>query len=255
MKDTDAHVTGADVPAAGAQGPLYRQIKDAMLSALAQGEWKQGDALPPEKVLASRFGVAIGTLRKAIDDMVADGILTRQQGRGTFVAAHKRNSHFFRYFRLQRKDGQKAYPTNALLTFRRIRASAAARDVLQLGPDEMVFEFSNLLSLHGDVVLVDSVVVPDSLFRGLTESQLKARPSTLYNFYQDAFEVNVIATEERLSVAHADLQHAVWLDVAPGFAVLEVHRVAYSYHQRPVEWRMSRINTTHYEYIGPHTGE
>ena len=75
--------------------PLYEQVKQAVLAALAQGEWKQGDAIPPEKLLAERFGVSIGTLRKAIDELAAENILVRHQGRGTYVAAHTRNHHFF----------------------------------------------------------------------------------------------------------------------------------------------------------------
>ena len=68
--------------------PLYEQVKQAVLAALAQGEWKQGEAIPPEKNLAERFGVSIGTLRKAIDELAAENILVRHQGRGTYVAVH-----------------------------------------------------------------------------------------------------------------------------------------------------------------------
>src|SRR5690554_5295211 len=85
--------------------PLYQQVKRALLAALAAGEWAQGEALPPEKNLAERFGVSIGTLRKAIDELEAENILVRHQGRGTFVAIHSRNQHFFRFFRIVRQDG------------------------------------------------------------------------------------------------------------------------------------------------------
>ena len=71
--------------------PLYAQVKQAVLAALAQGEWKQGEAIPPEKLLAERFGVSIGTLRKAIDELAAENILVRHQGRGT--AGRMRRHH------------------------------------------------------------------------------------------------------------------------------------------------------------------
>src|SRR3546814_147324 len=86
--------------------PLYQQVKRAVLAALSAGEWAQGEAIPPEKLLAERFSVSIGTLRKAIDELAAENILVRHQGRGTFVAIHSRNQHFFRYFRVVRQDGQ-----------------------------------------------------------------------------------------------------------------------------------------------------
>jgi len=230
--------------------PLYRQVKQAVLAALSNGEWKQGDAIPPEKTLSERFGVSIGTLRKAIDELAAENILIRHQGRGTFVAVHNRNQHFFRFFRVLRQDGYKSYPTHELLRFRRVRASALVREKLELEAGAHVFEFVNRLSLNGDVVLIDEISVPEALFEGMTEKHLRERPSTLYNLYQDVFGLNVIATDERVRACVADTAHARWLGVEPGTALLEIRRLAYSFHGRPAEWRISRINTESYEYVG-----
>ena len=67
---------------------LYKEVKRQMLESLASSEWAPGDAIPSEKLLCQRFGVSIGTLRKAIDELVAENLLIRHQGRGTFVALH-----------------------------------------------------------------------------------------------------------------------------------------------------------------------
>lgn len=230
--------------------PLYLQVKRAVLDALAAGEWKQGEAIPPEKLLAERFGVSIGTLRKAIDDLTAENILVRHQGRGTFVAIHAQNQHFFRFFRIVRQDGEKTYPTTELLRFRRVRANEETRSKLLLRAGTHVFEFVNRLSLHGDQALIDTIAVPEALFMGLTEAQLRERPSTLYSFYQNTFGINVIGTAENARAIAADDDHAALLGVAPGSPLLELRRVAYSYNRQPVEWRVSRVNTQRYEYIG-----
>lgn len=237
-------------PAMPLGSPLYEQIKHALLAALAQGEWKQGDAIPPEKILAERFGVSIGTLRKAIDELAAENILVRHQGRGTYVAVHTRNPHFFKFFRIVRQDGKKAYPTTQLMRFRRLRATATMRDKLGLASGAHVFEFNNVLSLNGDVVMVDEICLPEALFPGMTEQQLRDRPSTLYSLYQDAFGVNVIGTDERLRTGLAGPAHAQWLGVREGEPLLQIRRVAYSYHGMPVEWRVSHVNTEAYEYLG-----
>ncbi|MCC2597625.1 GntR family transcriptional regulator [Pusillimonas sp. MFBS29] len=230
--------------------PLYQQVKRAVLAALAAGEWTQGEALPPEKHLAERFVVSIGTLRKAIDELEAENILIRHQGRGTFVAIHSRNQHFFRFFRVVRQDGKKDYPSTELQKFRRMRANEEVREKLALDKGAYVYEFVNLLSLNGDKVIVDTIAVPETLFQGLTREQLATRPSTLYSFYQDSYDINVIATSERVRTVAADDDHATLLDVPPGNPLLSVRRVAYSYNKQPVEWRVSAINTEHYEYIG-----
>jgi GntR family transcriptional regulator len=235
--------------------PLYQQVKRAVLEALAAGEWKKGEAIPPEKLLAERFGVSIGTLRKAIDELAAENILIRHQGRGTFVAIHAHNQHFFKFFRIVRQDGVKTYPTTALQRFRRVRAGEEARDKLLLGTGADVFEFVNLLSLHDEKVIVDTITLPEALFSGLTKDQLSKRPSTLYSFYQEMFGINVIGTAESARVGVADAEHATWLGIAPAAPLLELRRVAYSYNQVPVEWRISRVNTANYEYIGQEHAE
>lgn len=230
--------------------PLYQQVKLAMLGALAAGEWKQGETIPPEKPLAERFGVSIGTLRKAIDELTSENILVRHQGRGTFVATHDHNQHFFRFFRIVRQDGEKTYPTTELLDFQQGMATEKAQEKLRIPPGTRTFTIVNRLSLYQEPVLIDTLTLPETLFRGLTEEQLRERPSTLYRFYQDSFGINVIGTEENARATLADARHAELLGIPEGSALLELRRVAYSYNQQPVEWRISRVNTQRYEYTG-----
>ena len=80
--------------------PLYRQIKALILQALEAGEWRPGQAIPSEQELAARFSVSQGTVRKAIDEMAADNLLVRKQGKGTFVASHNDPRALFRFLRL-----------------------------------------------------------------------------------------------------------------------------------------------------------
>jgi GntR family transcriptional regulator len=235
-------------------GTRYKEVKQGMLAALAAGEWRAGEAIPSEKRLGERFGVSIGTLRKAIDELVAENILIRHQGLGTFVTVHRRDHHFFRFFRVVRKDGVKAYPTVSLVSFRRGKARGEVSEKLALEPGARVFHFTNQLALHGDVMMIDNITLPESLFPGLSEAALRERPSTLYSFYQDAFGINVLDTSERLHVTVADEKESQLLQVPLGTPLLEVARVAYSYHGQPVELRISHVNTAHYEYIGSEAG-
>ena len=74
--------------AAPAFSPLYQQIKGLILKSLQGGEWKPGEAIPSEMDLAARYRVSQGTVRKAIDELAADNLLVRRQGKGTFVDTH-----------------------------------------------------------------------------------------------------------------------------------------------------------------------
>jgi GntR family transcriptional regulator len=231
--------------------PLYKEVKRQMLRALAAGEWAPGEAIPAEKKLCERFAVSIGTLRKAIDELVAENLLIRHQGRGTYVATHNREQQMFRFFNFVGHDGSKTYPTLALIAFTKKKAGKIALAKLALPALAKVFEFTNLLSLHDAPVIVDEITLPEALFDGLTEALLRNRPNTLYNLYQTHFGLNVIRIDERLRASTASAQHADLLGIETGAPVLEVRRVAYSYNDQPVEWRISYVNTEKYEFLAP----
>ena len=69
-------------------GPLYRQVKQRVIRNLIDEVWKPGDMLPSEPRLAEVFGVSPGTVRRALDELVAENLLVRQQGKGTVVSRH-----------------------------------------------------------------------------------------------------------------------------------------------------------------------
>ena len=87
--------------------PLYVQIKALVEKSLDAGEWRPGEAIPSEAMLAQRFGVSQGTVRKAIDAVAAENLVVRRQGKGTFVATHtEEKSSLFRFLRIRRNDGR-----------------------------------------------------------------------------------------------------------------------------------------------------
>lgn len=238
-------------PIAALGKTLYKEVQRQMLAALSAGEWKPGTAIPAEKKLAERYGISIGTLRKAIDELVADNILIRHQGRGTYVATHTSDRQFFHFFNVVPHAGPKKYPDVELIAFAKEKADQAASDKLGIAADSKVFRFTNLLSLNGVPILLDDIAVPERVFGGLTEARLRQRPSTLYNFYQSAFGLNVIRTEERLRAVPASAEHARLLRVKTGMPLIAIRRVAFTYHDQPIEWRISYVNTAHYEYLAP----
>src|SRR4051812_21941540 len=99
------------------QNPLYKEVKRRIMGELISGEWKPGTAIPAEKRLSERFSVSIGTVRKAIDELVAENILIRQQGRGTYVATHDRDRLLYYFFHIVGQDGTKEYPIVTLQAF------------------------------------------------------------------------------------------------------------------------------------------
>lgn len=228
--------------------PLYKSIERELLAALRRGEWKPGEPIPAERRLAERFNVSIGTIRKAIDELAADNILIRQQGRGTYVASHNRDRMLFYFFHVVGEDGAKEYPEVRLLAFARGKADRVVAERLRIAAGDPVFRIRNLLSLGGRPIIVDDIALACERFTGLGEKQFRDRPSTIYNLYQEAFGLSVLRTSERLRAALADADVASLLGLPRGAPVLQIRRVALTYHDEPVEYRVSQVNTARHEY-------
>jgi GntR family transcriptional regulator len=228
--------------------PLYKEIKRQMMEALTGGEWKPGEAIPAERRLSERYGVSIGTVRKAIDELVAENILIRQQGRGTFVASHTRDRLLFYFFHIVPESGPKSYPDVEFVAFARGKADPIAAERLGIAVGDPVFRMRNRLRLEGVPIMVDDIVVPVARFPRLTEAMFRNRPSTIYNLYQEAFGISVVRTSERLRATVADADTAGVLEIEAGAPLLQIRRVAYAYNDLPVEFRVSLVNTAAHEY-------
>ena len=241
--------TDAPFPGVPLATPLYREVKRAMMESLSGGEWKPGDAIPAERRLAERYGISIGTVRKAIDELVAENILIRQQGRGTFVASHNRDRLLFYFFHVVAHDAPKQYPVVRLLGFAKGKADRLASEKLAIAVGDPVLRIRNLLSLSDTPVIVDDITIAAARFPGISERAFRERISTVYNLYQDAFGISVVRTVERLRATLADADIAPLLHVAAGAPMLQIRRVAMTYSDVPVELRISHVNTAHHEYL------
>src|SRR5450830_1226167 len=104
--------------------PLYQQIKGLILNSLRLGEWKPGEAIPSEMELAARFRVSQGTVRKAIDELAAEHLLVRRQGKGTYVATHHEARSQFRFLRLMPDSDQPQTTDKKVIELKRLRAPA-----------------------------------------------------------------------------------------------------------------------------------
>jgi GntR family transcriptional regulator len=204
--------------------PLYKEVKRKITESLRSGE------------------------RKAVDELAAENILIRHQGRGTFVASHGRSRYYYSFFHISRQDGHREYPQVELVDFTRRPADADAASALRIGVGNRIVCFRNLLRLEGEPVILDDVAVSASLFPKLTEKLIRQRPSTIYQLYQEAYGVSVVRTIERLRASKATKGQAALLGVAVGHPLLMIVRVALSFRDQPVELRYSYVNTDRYEY-------
>ena len=246
---TDAPLGTAE--AAPAFSPLYQQIKSLLLQSLQAGEWKPGDTIPSELELTARYRVSQGTVRKAIDELAADNLLVRRQGKGTFVATHAEQHIQYRFLRLQPDAGDRDAEGPAerrILECRRLRALADVARPLGLRTGEPVLLVRRVLSFRGVPTILEDVWLPGAPFKGLTLEALAADKGPMYALFEAQFGVRMVRAEEKLRAVAADEDAAGWLQTAAGTPLLSVERLAYTYKDTPMELRRGLYRTDRHHY-------
>jgi GntR family transcriptional regulator len=226
--------------------PLYEQIKILLTQSLIAGEWRPGESIPSEIELAGRFRVSQG---KAIDELAAENILVRRQGKGTFVATHAEPQVRHRFLRVIADTGEREPVESHLVDCKRGKAQALVSKALGLKAGASIFTIKRLLFFSGQPIIFDEIVLPEPMFKGLNAEKITAYKSSYYNLYESQYGVRMIRAEERLKAVVAGPESASLLKINAGAPLLCVDRIAYTYDDRPVEWRRGYCDTQTYCYV------
>lgn len=235
--------------------PLYRQVKEEFVRRMVDGRWATGTALPSEQGLAAELGVSQGTVRKALDELAAENVLVRRQGRGTYVAEHDEARILFQFFRLVPDDGIARFPASEVLSQGVHAARKDERAALALPSGAKVARIGRVRSLGRSPVILETLSLPDRLFPGLTQSPV---PNSLYAHYAAHYGITIAHTTERLKAVTLAGEDAARLDRPDGHPALRVERLATALDGRAVEWRVSLCLTDAAHYLvndapkGPH---
>ncbi|SFM08502.1 GntR family transcriptional regulator [Variovorax sp. OV329] len=246
---TAPHPT-ADNPAP-AFSPLYQQIKTLILRSLQAGEWKPGEPIPSEIELAARFRVSQGTMRKAIDELAAENLVVRRQGKGTFVATHAEQHVQYRFLKLVPDDGDATAEGPAVRTIvdcKRQRATADVARALALRTGDAVLQVRRVLAYRAVPTILEDLWLPGAPFKGLTAERLEQWHGPMYAMFETEFGVRMVRAEERIRAVLPDIEQATLLQVDGATPLLSVERVAHTYHDTPMELRrgLYRTDTHHY---------
>ena len=237
--------------AAPAFSPLYRQIKGLILQSLQSGEWKPGEVIPSEIELAARYRVSQGTVRKAIDEMAADNLVVRRQGRGTFVATHAEQHVQFRFLKLVPDTGAPGSEGPAerdIIDCRRTRATVDIARALALRTGDAVLQVRRVLSYAGVPTIVEDLWLPATPFEGLTAERLSDYHGPMYALFEIEFNVRMVRADEKIRALPATGGLELLLKVEQGTPLLSVERIAFTYKDVPMELRRGyyRTDTHHY---------
>lgn len=228
--------------------PLYMQIKELFVTNINDGRWSPGDVIPSEILLARELGVSQGTVRKAITELVENNVLTRRQGRGTFVAYHDSQRALFHFFHIVDDKGHKVLPASTTLSCRRKRASRFQSSKLNLSAGSSVVSIERIRKFGDQPTMLETITLPSEPFSELVNTAACNLPNMLYEMYEKRFGITIHSADEQLRAVAASEHDASLLDLETGTPLLEIERVAMTLDKTPVELRISHCITSNHHY-------
>ncbi len=223
--------------------PAYYRLQVELLEKIENGLWSPGESIPPERHLAESFGVSVGTVKKAVLNLVHEGYLYRIQGKGTFVAGTTLRRESLRYYRLKEKfGGKEARLKVKLLGLKQIKGKKPHNRHLEIRVNQGLYEIQRVFLLAKKPVVYTVSYLPQSRFKNLHTHPVQLfEKTTLYQALEKHYGVPTIYNQELFGIVPAGRRAARVLQIDRGQAVLSVEMIAFTYKDRPYEYRKAYI--------------
>jgi GntR family transcriptional regulator len=225
----------------------YQKVDNIIRQRLIDNLWNPGEMLPSEMQLAAELNVSQGTVRKALNGMVAEHLLFRKQGIGTFVSEHTERRALFLYFSIVGNDGARVLPESNILSCEEKLPTTLEQSKLELNDGDMIVQFNRIRYFNNVSTIIETICLPLEHFPGFG-SEIDP-PNNLFRFYQLSYGITIAKAEEHLKAIIATAEESSILNIDKGTPMLEIDRIARMLDGRPVEWRVSHCDTSNYRYI------
>lgn len=215
------------------RAPMYFRIQQGILIQIQQGQLKPGQQLPTETDLAQQYQVSRITAKRALDELVRQGVAFRQQGRGTFVAQTRIReiSGFGSFTEDMRSRGMA--PTSEVLMFKEVEPDPEIQGRLHITPGEHAFMLKRLRLANGEPVAVETAYLPCRFYPGLLDEDLNK--NSLYAILTEKYQMAPTWADAEIEATSATKEEAYLLKLKIGKPVLTARRVTFSANYDVVE--------------------
>lgn len=220
--------------------PLYHQLKEIIEEKIGSSDWKTGDKILSENELRKMYNISRNTVQKALDELVQEGILQRQQGKGTFVSKPKIEqplTGFYSFSKVIANQGMEA--KDVILDLEIKSAEYKIANKLQISQGEEVIALQRLRSANDEPVILETSYLPKSIVTELSREDLAK--FSLYDLLEEKFGVIVIKAKETFEPVLIRPYEEEFLGVKAGTPGLLLDRIAYDKDGRIVEYCRSIV--------------
>lgn len=221
--------------------PLYQQLKEIMIENIDKGVWNPGDKIYSEQQLSEQFEVSRNTAKKAIEDLVQEGILYRIQGKGTFLSHPKIEqslSAFYSFSQVLKEKGLK--PKDIILEVSVEKATHKIAKALQISKGEEVIMLRRLRCANEEPIILEYSYFPKTRIEDIDKLSLVGE-MPLYDVLRTEFGIIVNSAKETFEPILIREEEEQYLDVELGSPALLLERTAYDLSKQPVEFCKSIV--------------
>lgn len=220
--------------------PLYYQLKELLKEKIESGEWVPGDLVPSEHKLMQQFKISRNTAKKALDDLVQEGILKRVQGKGTFVSKPKIEQSlggFYSFSKVMEAKGLR--PKDVILGLEREQAKPGVAKRLQVPAGTDIIGLKRLRCAGEEPIILETSYLPQQIAPNLTISKLEE--NSLYDILEKDYGIFVTKAKEVFEPVLIRDYESKYLQVKGGYPALLLDRIAYEANGRVVEFCRSIV--------------
>ncbi len=225
--------------------PIYRQIAEALRSAITKGHLKPGELLPSEREIATALGVAKMTVRQALLELKREGLIHRHRGLGTFVAFPRfehRLSRLMSFSEDIKLRGMK--PGSRILSFGYIPSDGTIASHLGIEEGRNVLRICRLRLIDDQPVGIHDAYLPNDI--PISQDELEKRESLYALLEEKGFQL--VEADETIEAVPAEPMQAKLLGLNAGDPLLKVVRTVFSNHRRPIEYVIALYRSDLYRY-------
>ena len=228
---------------------LYYKVEEKLREKISNGEIvDENGALPVEEQLCKDFGVSRITVRRALDNLVLDGLIRRKAGKGTFVLPESRN--FFSVHLIGNFDGMMNRGVQSEMRLHKqeiINALPKIRERLDLADGERVYYYEGVRHIDKGSYCYFNIYVPVELGRFFSQEDLK-RQKTVFSLIEDKAGIEIVEADQIINACIVTKEVAKFLDMKEGQAILSTERTYFSQERKPVEVAISYYRPDLYQY-------
>lgn len=227
--------------------PLYLQLKNALLAEIDAGRYRPHERLRSERELCEHFKVSRMTVRQALTELMHEGVLYTQAGKGTFVSEAKINQELTALTGFSQDMRQRgSTPSSRVLDAKLIQATLFLSTILEVPPETEIVYISRLRLSDNIPMALETAYLPHRCCPGIL--QFDFAQESLYAVLENRYNTRLVRADQSIEAGLASAQEAALLDLSMPAPVLRIERVSYSEQNALTEYVVSAYRGDRYKF-------